>query len=124
MDNCFEVSGCVLHCERASENVEVCVSEDGLNEVVRSHEDMEKGVYLILGECQTYHTLAGPPPALRELSHGMKTGTKITRACQHSHQSTVTLIDRTMIPPRASVSTGEIQHGFRQNEEEKNTKTL
>lgn len=48
MDVCLEVSGCVLHCERASENVCVCVCqcvyENGLNQVTGSHKDMEKGV--------------------------------------------------------------------------------
>ena len=42
-----------------------CVSEDGVNEVIRSDKDMEKGVYLSLGDCQTDHTLTGPPPTLR-----------------------------------------------------------
>lgn len=82
------------------QSVCVCVWVDGLNEVVRSHKDMEKGVCLSLGECQTDHTLTGPPPALWWLANGMKSGTKITRAFQHSHESGVSVTDRTMIPPQ------------------------
>ena len=53
MDNCLEVSGCVLHCERASENVQLCVCVCLcacvclLCEVIGSHKDMEKEVCLI-----------------------------------------------------------------------------
>lgn len=49
----------------------------GLNEVVGSHKDMHKEVCLSLVECQTDRSLAGRPPVLWLLIHGMKVGIKI-----------------------------------------------